>query len=87
MRSNTIHIFGQASGKHFYEMVHSVDLKKSLLNFLSEKGYPIASSCNGQGVCAQCRFNENLLSCQVNVGQILENCRENSNYEVKISYL
>ena len=87
MRSDNIKIFGQASGKYFYEMIFASDLNKTLLNFLSEKGYPIASSCKGQGVCAQCRFNENLLSCQINVSQILDYCRENSNYEVKISYL
>lgn len=39
-----------------------------LLEYLKKiKQYPIASSCNGEGVCKKCVFNNDLLLCETKV--------------------
>lgn len=64
----------------------------SLMEFLISKGFPIASSCNGEGQCKKCVINEDILSCQVKQTDALHNLNiseEEFNNEIviTISYL
>ena len=57
--------------KYSLEINHS-DQELSLLDFLRKNNFPIASSCNGDGVCEKCIVNKNILSCQISVGDVLK---------------
>lgn len=48
------------------------DLTVNLMDFLRAQGLPVASSCDGEGVCRKCVVNEVLLSCQLSVGGFLQ---------------
>ncbi len=45
--------------------------EEKLMSFLQGHGLPVASSCDGEGVCRKCVVNGELLSCQVTVGEFL----------------
>ncbi|MCO4756272.1 MAG: hypothetical protein KC478_17455 [Bacteriovoracaceae bacterium] len=56
-------VTGRASSKSWSYTIEDSDLDKSLLDYLSACGLPIASSCSGVGKCKKCAFNGCLLSC------------------------
>ncbi|MFT6069354.1 MAG: ferredoxin [Bacteriovoracaceae bacterium] len=67
-------IFGRASQKDIMQIeVLPQDFEKNLMDFLREKGLPIASSCLGKGQCRHCIINGFLLSCSVTVKEFLRN--------------
>ena len=80
-----IEIYGGASKK----LLKSVPLKKedqekNLMLYVRALGFPLASSCDGDGVCHLCVVNENLISCQMTVGELQT---ENNVKKMTISYL
>lgn len=57
-------IFGKASQTQVMIIeISKSDLQKTILEFLREKGIPVASSCLGEGICTKCVINDELLSC------------------------
>ena len=67
-------VFGRASQKDIMTIeTEASDLEKNLMDFLREKGLPIASSCLGKGQCKHCIINGFLLSCSVTVKEFLRN--------------
>ena len=58
------------------------DLEIDLLSFLQTKNIPIASSCGGEGVCKKCVINQDVLSCQVKLNDLVESKRN-----IEVSYL
>lgn len=60
--------------------VKTEDQNLILLEYLRDiNSYPIASSCNGEGICRKCVFNDELLLCKTKV--------KDSPKEIRISYL
>ena len=85
-RPPLIKIYGSASKKLL--MTHKLtlkDLEGNLMGFLRNLNFPIASSCQGDGVCRLCVVNEKVISCQVLVKDLPEN--EEGRRKVTISYL
>lgn len=81
----TIIIKGKASNKVICKIkVLKKNEHLSLLNFLSANEVPIASSCQGAGVCRKCIVNDNLLSCQITLKEL---CEKYPNLEVDVAYL
>tara|TARA_Y100000768_G_C23991031_1_gene693056 strand:- start:11404 stop:11652 length:249 start_codon:yes stop_codon:yes gene_type:complete len=58
------------------------DQNLSLLEILRINSIPIASSCDGEGICKKCLVNDELISCQIKVKDFLAR-GENT---IKISY-
>jgi Na+-transporting NADH:ubiquinone oxidoreductase subunit NqrF len=66
-----ITVFGKASKR----IILSIDVKPenqelTLLNYLEQRGIPVASSCYGEGVCQKCTFNNSLLSCKLTLKEL-----------------
>ena len=59
------------------------DLNLSLLDFLRLKSIPIASSCDGEGVCRKCLVSDEILSCQFKVKEVIESKK----IEITVNYL
>lgn len=73
-------ILKEASNKKQYIHLTKEDMDKNLLFYLRDEiNLPIASSCNGEGICKKCIFNKNKLLCRFKVKEIKE--------EISISYL
>ena len=75
-----IEVRGLASNRifSFYPSLDEFELS-SLVYLKDIKGLPIASSCDGEGVCKRCNFNQDKLLCQFKVNEI--------NEPIDISYL
>jgi hypothetical protein len=58
---------GKSSGKTYTLLINQIDEQKSMLEFLRQNGFPIASSCRGEQVCRLCTINETILSCSISV--------------------
>lgn len=68
-----INIYGTASFKEIKTInLDNEDLTKDLLTFLRENQIPIASSCDGEGVCKKCIINGEHMSCQISIEQFLK---------------
>jgi len=84
-------IYGMASGKRIKEIKITSSLEENLLSILTKHSLPIASSCDGLGLCQKCIVSINrktYLSCQIQVKTplFLEN-KKLSYAKVEISYL
>jgi Na+-transporting NADH:ubiquinone oxidoreductase subunit NqrF len=66
-----ITVRGIVSKKETRLKVSDQDLDKNLMVFLQENGFPIASSCRGEGVCQKCILSNEILSCSINVKDYL----------------
>jgi ferredoxin len=77
-------LHGLASGRSQIIEVQSLDLNKTLLDFLRERDVPIASSCAGEGVCKKCVIQNEWLTCMMTVEQFLKNQADGV---VHVSYL
>jgi ferredoxin len=79
-------VFGNAKKTTIIDQViPNIDLTITVLNWLRSQDIPIASSCNGEGVCKKCVINTNLISCQVTLKDLLnENTKE---IKIDVSYL
>jgi ferredoxin len=76
----TITVIGDAS----QQTLLSCEIPKdspTLLDFLRSKNIPIASSCDGEGICKKCKFNTNTLACQVTLEE------SSADLEIHLSYL
>ena len=63
-----IEIYGSASKKLLIRsQLSTQDLNTNLMSFLQNLGLPIASSCQGEGVCRLCIVNECVISCNISV--------------------
>lgn len=84
----TLIVFGQASQKEIKSIkISPKDLNSNLMELLINNEIPVASSCNGEGVCLKCILmanGEKVLSCQADVSDIL---KEHDSVIVLISYL
>lgn len=78
----TLKVIGTASQRETILKPTAQDLKLTLMNYLIQEGFTIASSCSGEGACKKCVVNEDLISCQITVGEVLRKY-----HEIKISYL
>lgn len=68
-----------ASKKQETIPVNENEIGMTLLEFLKLKGFPIASSCSGKGICKKCVFNKAQLSCEIKVSSIKD--------KIQIDYL
>ncbi len=70
-------IFGKASQKQIKSItIKASDYKLSLMDLLQYNAIPVASSCNGEGICLKCIVilnDEKILSCQYGVEDIFRN--------------
>lgn len=68
----------------------SAEWDLTLLSYLRLQQIPIASSCNGEGVCKKCTVNEvegnSLLSCQVTLRELFSHTSTDS-LIISIDYL
>lgn len=69
-------VFGRASQKIIKTIsIGPNDLSLNLMEVLLAHGIPVASSCNGEGVCLKCILTANgekVLSCQTDISDILK---------------
>ena len=79
-------LLGKASKSKKYISINKEDLNAniSLLNLLRKYNIPIASSCDGDGVCKKCVINEDQLSCQE---YITNNYLNDNIIEIRVEYL
>jgi Na+-transporting NADH:ubiquinone oxidoreductase subunit NqrF len=79
-------VFGNAKQTTILDqLIPSDDLTTPALNWLRSQGIPIASSCNGEGVCKKCIINTNLISCQLTLKDLLND--NTDEIKINVSYL
>tara|TARA_B100000029_G_C17077424_1_gene779219 strand:- start:11 stop:283 length:273 start_codon:yes stop_codon:yes gene_type:complete len=67
----TLEIYGTASKKMLRKVtLTEVSKKENLMLFIKSQGLPLASSCDGDGVCHLCIVNETMVSCQMTVEEL-----------------
>jgi Na+-transporting NADH:ubiquinone oxidoreductase subunit NqrF len=67
-------VYGEASKKKLLiSTVDESELDESALKWLRERNIPIASSCNGDGVCKKCSINNGILSCKITIRELIQN--------------
>lgn len=70
--SKKIIIYGNASKKVIKTLKLEKELFKcDLLTLLRNNNIPIASSCDGEGICEKCMINKNIISCQINLEEFI----------------
>lgn len=81
-------IYGRASQKEIKTIVITqCDFQLNLMELLLANGIPVASSCNGDGVCLKCILTvdgEKVLSCQCDVVNIF---KDHDSVTLVFSYL
>lgn len=81
-------IYGRASQKEIKTIaITPEDFKLNLMELLLSNNIPVASSCNGDGVCLKCILTvngEKVLSCQCDVADIF---KDHDSVTVLFSYL
>ena len=66
-----IQIYGIASKKLLINrQLSQQELNANLMSFLRGLNLPIASSCQGDGICRLCIVNENVISCKTLVKEL-----------------
>jgi len=82
-------IRGKASGRVVAQInVPEGDKKLTLLKIMQSADIPIASSCQGQGVCQKCIINQELMSCQITMQELLHELYPNQKLiEITVDYL
>jgi ferredoxin len=79
---------GGASGKILKSLtITENEMQQVLMYYLQSHGIPIASSCNGEGVCLKCKIQwhgHTIISCQLKLGDLFHNSFDT---ELVISYL
>jgi Na+-transporting NADH:ubiquinone oxidoreductase subunit NqrF len=80
--SLTLTVRGLASNQTYSLIVKPEEKKLTLMNFLINHNFRIASSCSGEGVCKKCVVNKQIVSCQIKVEDFLK-----QNDSVEIDYL
>ena len=81
-------IYGRASQKEIKNIIITTnDLKLKLMDLLQTYNIPVASSCNGDGICLKCTVtinDEKILSCQYDIADIF---KDQDSVTVVFSYL
>ena len=77
-----ITIIAKASNTVISIPVKAEELNMSVLEFLRSHSIPIASSCDGEGICKKCKINGLILSCEITVDEIIKN-----SLKVEVDYL
>lgn len=67
-----ITLHGRASQKDYILEVLPEHYDLTLMDFLRLKGFTIASSCSGAGVCKKCVIQDGILSCRPAVSEFLK---------------
>lgn len=79
---------GGASGKILKSLsITENETQQVLMYYLQSHGIPVASSCDGEGVCLKCKMQfqgQTIISCQLKLGELFHNSSES---ELLISYL
>jgi hypothetical protein len=82
-----IEVHGIASGKVIkFDCFSNTELDMSLMIFLQSKNIPIASTCLGEGVCKKCVVNDDMLSCQIKVRELINGYESLGKRIIKIDY-
>lgn len=85
MSKLTLIIQGKASGKEVARIeLTDEELGLDLLNLCRDHNIPMASSCDGEGVCKKCVIQNDWLGCLTTARRFFELCPEGI---VQISYL
>lgn len=80
-----IEIWGIASKKLLLaKNINKIELNVNTLSWLRENNIPIASSCDGDGVCKKCTINQDILSCQTTLKDLLNS---QGTIKIEVSYL
>lgn len=83
-----LQITGHATGRIIKSILISpMESQLTLLMLLNQHQIPIASSCNGEGICLKCKVTieaKSVLSCQIKVSDC---ALKNNPLPVGISYL
>ncbi|TNF27060.1 MAG: 2Fe-2S iron-sulfur cluster binding domain-containing protein [Deltaproteobacteria bacterium] len=61
------------------------EMQQDLLTLLTSKGIPIASSCQGEGVCQKCLINGDLMACITKPSELI--AQDDKKIEITVSYL
>ena len=83
MQQQIITVIGLSSKKKHPISPTDDDLKKTVLSFLQDYNFPIASSCRSEQVCKKCIINQDILSCSITLGEFIKLYKN----EIYISYL
>lgn len=78
----TITVFGRASNNIIFSKKFSPNelIDITLIEYLRNNQLPIASSCNFNGVCKKCVFNQTILSCKIKLKDLKEDLEMNFDY-------
>ena len=79
-----IEIKGMASGHSLFLSYLEHEKKLLLLDWLRDKKIPIASSCDGKGVCKKCGIQNGWLTCELTLEIFLQRQPDGV---IEISYL
>ncbi|MDC0255385.1 hypothetical protein OAK75_10800 [Bacteriovoracales bacterium] len=67
----TLEIHGSASKKLLRKVtLTEISKKENLMRFIKSQGLPLASSCDGEGICHLCIVNETMVTCQMKVEEL-----------------
>lgn len=84
--SPCLKIYGQASGKIFVLSLNlEQDSQVNLMSYLLQNNIPVASSCNGEGICKKCLCVQDLLTCSLTLGELFAKFA-NSHKEVLLGF-
>ena len=72
----------KASNRKISLNVTNEDLELTLLEYLRKQNFPVASSCDGEGVCKKCIINGDVLSCKIKVSEMIA-----QKLEINVDYL
>jgi Na+-transporting NADH:ubiquinone oxidoreductase subunit NqrF len=80
-----VNIWGKASNKLICsKKVSNDEVNENALVWLRNQNIPIASSCNGDGVCKKCVINNNVLSCKTTLNDLVTSADQ---ILIEVSYL
>lgn len=80
-----VNIWGKASNKLICsKKVSNEEVNENALVWLRNQNIPIASSCNGDGVCKKCVINNNVLSCKITLNDLVISADQ---ILIEVSYL
>ena len=84
-----LQVYGKAS-KRLVKVIEVIEIPDiTLMDFLRAQNIPIASSCYGEGICQKCVINQDILSCQLSLKDILHSAKyfNKNKVQIEIDYL
>ncbi len=79
-----VRFVGLASGKSWPLSFTTEDTETDLLHLLRLRNIPIASSCDGEGICKKCVIQNDWLSCKLTLKDFLQRQKDG---KIFLSYL